>query len=77
MARVSAAAVPGRCGAILFAEYLDEVAGGAVADSYGDLGDRQIRFKQESPGPLQAHPLKLGVRCTPDKILEPDLDVAA
>ena len=57
--------------------FKDEVAGGAVADSFGDLGDRQIRFNQESPGPLQASPLKLGVRCPPDKILEPDLDVAA
>lgn len=77
MTRVSAAAVSGRCGAMLFAEYLDEVAGGAVADRFGDLGDRQIRFNQESPGPLQARPLKLGVRCAPDKILEPDFDGAA
>ncbi len=77
MTRVSAAAVSGRCGAVLYAEYLDEVAGGAVADRFGDLGDRQIRFNQESPGPLQASPLKLGVRCAADKILEPDLDVAA
>ena len=77
MTGVSAAAVSGRCGAVLFAENLDEVAGGAVAGRFGDLGDRQIRFNQESSGPLQASPLKFGVRCAPDKILEPDLEVAA